>query len=102
LARCRWERALEKRNQLSATHTIDYHPNLGFEQSFANRHLALRAGLDETSLTAGFALKLAPFDLGIAYVNDMAHARVGDLFGINSRSLIVTVSLDYRAFTHNL
>jgi hypothetical protein len=91
---------LEKRNQLSATHSLQYRPNLGFEQSFANPHLAVRFGLDETSATAGFSWKLTPVDLTVAYVNNMAHNRVGDLFGVNSRSLVLTMSLDYRAFIH--
>lgn len=93
---------LQKRNQLADTHTLEYRPNLGFEQSFANPRLALRCGLDETSFTAGFSLKLAPFNLDVAYVNNMAHARVGDLFGVNSRSLVMTFSLDYRALIRRI
>ena len=92
-----------KRSQakrFASTHSLEYRPNLGFEQSFASPRLGLRCGLDETSLTAGFSLKVAPFDLAVAYVNNMAQARVGDVFGLNSRSLVVTFTLDYRALTH--
>ena len=91
---------LQKRNALSATHTIDWQPNVGFEQWLFNRHLAFRFGKDETSLTAGLSWKLAPFDVGIAYVNNMAHARVGNLFGMNSRTLMMTVGLDYMSLLH--
>jgi hypothetical protein len=91
---------LEKRNALSATHSIDWEPNLGFEQWIIDRRLALRFGQDETSLTAGLSLKLAPFDIGVAYVNNMAHNRVGNVFGMNSRSLFMTVTLDYWSLLH--
>jgi hypothetical protein len=76
-------------------------PTIGrFEQALFDRRLALRFGEDETSLTAGFTWKLAPFDLGAAYVNNMAHSRVGNLFGVNSRSLMMTIGLDYHALIH--
>jgi hypothetical protein len=88
---------LEKRNSLSASHSIDWEPNVGFEQWVIDRRLALRFGQDETSLTAGLSWKLAPFDVGVAYVNNMAHSRVGNLFGTNSRSLLMTATLDYRS-----
>jgi len=91
---------LEKWNALSATHSIDWEPNLGFEQWFIDRRLALRFGKDEASLTAGLSWKLAPFDVGLAYVNNMAHNRVGNLFGTNSNSLFATVTLDYGSFLH--
>lgn len=88
---------MEKHNGLAGTHTLTYHPNLGFEQLLPGTNLTLRAGLDETSPTAGFSYKLAPFKLDCVYVRDMAHSRVGDLFGTHSNSLIATFSVDYRA-----
>lgn len=91
---------LEKRNAISATHSIDWEPNLGFEQWFIDRRLALRFGKDEASLTAGLSWKLAPFDFGMAYVSNMAHNRVGDVFGRNSNSLFATVTLDYGYLLH--
>jgi hypothetical protein len=91
---------LEKRNALSATHSIDWEPNLGFEQWFIDRRLALRFGKDEAALTAGLSWKLTPFDFGLAYVNNMAHNRVGDVFGRNSRSLFATLTLDYGSLLH--
>jgi hypothetical protein len=88
---------LHKQNGISQTNTTHTEPNLGFEQAL-NRRLTIRFGKDETSLTSGLSAKLAPFDIGLAYVNNMAHARVGDLFGKNSNSLFLTVALDYRSF----
>ena len=53
-------------------------------------------GVDETSPTAGLSLKLKPFNLDIAYVRNMARARVGELFGDRSNSIIATFSVNYR------
>jgi len=69
---------------------------MGFEQSFLDRRLALRFGLDETSPTAGLSYKFAPFNLDFVYVHNMADARVGNLFGNQSRTFIMTLSYDYR------
>jgi hypothetical protein len=92
---------LEKRNAISATHSVDWEPNLGFEQWFIQRRLALRFGKDEASLTAGLTWKVVPpFDFGIAYVNNMARNRVGEVFGKNSNSLLATVTLDYESLIH--
>jgi hypothetical protein len=88
---------LEKQNDLAGTHTITYHPNLGIEQALWGRRVALRFGLDETSPTAGLSFKYALFSLDLAYVDNMARSRVDNLFGTNSRSLILTFTLDYRA-----
>jgi hypothetical protein len=35
---------------------------------------------------------------GIADVRNMAHARVGDLFGQHSNSAVLTLMLDYRSW----
>lgn len=88
---------LEKHNALAETHTIAYHPNVGFEQAFLDRHVALRFGVDETSPTAGLSLRYAPFSVDLAYVDNMARSRVGNLFGTNSKSFLMTFTLDYRA-----
>ncbi|HEV8261780.1 MAG TPA: hypothetical protein VGQ19_13615 [Burkholderiales bacterium] len=92
---------LEKKNSLAGTHTIAYEPNLGFEQALLNRRLVLRFGRDETSFTTGVSYKFAPFNLDVAYVNNMAQSRVGDLFGTSSRSFIATLNVDYRALMAN-
>ncbi|HEV3191339.1 MAG TPA: hypothetical protein VGY54_12610, partial [Polyangiaceae bacterium] len=88
---------LEKRNTIAGTHTITYEPNVGFEQAFAQRHLTLRVGVDETSPTAGATIRFAPLNVDIAYVRNMARARVGELFGDQSNSVLVTVTVDYEA-----
>jgi hypothetical protein len=90
--------SLEKRNELNATHSSETHPNLGLEQWFLNRRLALRFGLDETSPTAGLTYKVPPFNLDVVYVRNMAKAR-SELFGSESNSVIATLSLDYRSFS---
>jgi len=91
---------LEKRNAVSQTHTIAYEPNIGFEQALVNRRFAVRLGVDETSPTAGFSVKFAPFTVDVAYVRNMARARVGELFGSRSDSLVATFVLDYEALRH--
>jgi hypothetical protein len=88
---------LERRNAIAATHTIFYHPNLGFEQTLLQGRLTPRLGLDETSPTAGFSYLFAPFKLDFAYVNNMAKSRVHGLFGQTSNSFLLTLTIDYRA-----
>jgi hypothetical protein len=85
---------LERWNAIAGTHTVIYHPNLGFEQKLDDR-LTLRFGLDETSPTAGLSYKFAPFKVDVAYIYNMAHARVGDLFGTNSNSILATLTIDF-------
>ncbi len=88
---------LQRQNTLSGTNTTFEAPNLGFEQSFNDNHMALRFGLDESSPGAGFTAKFAAFKLDVAYIHNMARERVGDLFGINSQSLIMTLNFNYQA-----
>jgi hypothetical protein len=85
---------LEKWNAIAGTHSVAYHPNLGFEQKVGDS-FALRVGLDETSPTAGITYRFSLFKLDIAYVRDLAKARVGDLFGTNSNSLLATLTFDF-------
>ncbi|MFI5141296.1 MAG: hypothetical protein ACHQII_02970 [Bacteroidia bacterium] len=84
--------AVTRNNKLNNLNTINYAPNLGFEQNLFKRHLALRAGLDETSPTCGFTLRIKPIVLDVAYVNNLGMARVNNLFGTNSNSLIATLT----------
>jgi hypothetical protein len=86
---------VERRNALAGTHSLVYHPNLGFEQALLRKRLFLRFGLDETSPTAGGSLKLGRFKLDAAYVDNMARSRVGNLFGTHSDSLLATFTVDY-------
>ncbi len=87
---------LEKQNAIAQTHTIAYEPNIGFEQSLLARRVTLRLGVDETSPTAGLSFKFAPCNIDVAYVRNMARARVGELFGARSNSLVATFTLNYR------
>lgn len=86
---------LERHDDINATHSVNYRPNLGFEQQLFDGRLALRGGLDETSPTAGLTFKFAPFRLDVAYVYDMALGRVGNLFGTHSNSVFFALTLDY-------
>jgi hypothetical protein len=86
---------LERRNDLAASHSVAYHPNLGFEQVLLDKRLALRGGLDETSPTAGLSLKFSQCKLDTAYVDNMARSRVGNLFGTGSSSFVMTFTFDY-------
>jgi hypothetical protein len=88
---------LEKRNAIADTHITTHEPNIGFEQVLLARRLTLRLGVDETSPTAGVSVKLPPVNLDIAYVRNMARARVDDLFGARSNSILVTFTVDYDA-----
>jgi hypothetical protein len=88
---------LEKRNAIAGTHTVTYEPNIGFEQALFSRHLTLRCGVDETSPTAGLSVKFAPFNLDVAYVRNIARARVNELFGTESNSILATFTVDYDA-----
>lgn len=85
---------LEKWNAIAGTHTVTYNPNLGFEQKVTDS-FAVRIGLDETSPTAGITYRFSPFKLDIAYVHDMAKARVGDLFGTTSNTILATLTFDF-------
>jgi len=86
-----------KSNKISKTSATITEPNLGFEQVFLHRHLALRTGVDETSYTAGFSVKFQPVSVDVAYVNNIGIARVGDLFGTASNSVIATFVFNYGA-----
>ena len=86
---------LERSRSLDAFYAIAYHPNLGFEQKLPESAATVRMGLDETSPTIGLSYKFTPFNLDVAYVKNMAYARVGDLFGTASNSLVMTLTAHY-------
>ncbi len=88
---------LQRSNAIAGTHTVTYEPNIGFEQALLSRRLTLRFGVDETSPTAGLSVKIPPFNLDVAYVRNMARARQGELFGVESNSILATFTLDYGA-----
>ncbi len=82
-------------NQIYNTSSTATEPNIGFEQNLWQRHFAFRFGLDETSETGGISLRINPVVLDMAYVHDMAIARVGGIFGTTSSSVIVTLLFDF-------
>ena len=86
---------LERHNGLSGVSSKSDHPNIGIEQGFKERTYVVRVGVDETSPTAGFSYNRKPYHFDLAYVHDMALARVGELFGDHSNSVILTFTLDY-------
>ncbi len=92
---------LDKSNSLAGSHSVAYEPNLGFEQALWSRHLTLRFGVDETSPTAGLSLRYLPVNVDIAYVRNMARARVGELFGDHSDSIVATFTIDYQSLTRS-
>ncbi len=82
-------------NELYNTASTATEPNLGFEQNLWHRHFAFRFGLDETSGTGGITLRFNPLVLDVAYVHDLAAARVGNLFGTGSNSILTTLVFDF-------
>jgi hypothetical protein len=82
-------------NQIYNTNSTATEPNIGFEQNLWQHHFACRFGLDETSETGGMTLRFNPLVLDVAYVHDMAIARVGAIFGPTSNSIIATLVFDF-------
>jgi len=92
---------LEKSNALAGSHSVAYEPNVGFEQALWSRLVTLRIGVDETSPTVGLSVRHFPINVDIAYVRNMARARVGELFGDRSDSIVATFTIDYRSLTRS-
>ena len=88
---------LHKINALNGTDVTINAPTYGFEQAFYERRFVVRLGRDEHSSTFGFSVKSPPFNIDVAYVDDMGLDRVGDLFGPKSHSLIMTLTWDYQS-----
>jgi hypothetical protein len=82
-------------NQIYNTSSTATEPNIGFEQNLWQRHFAFRFGLDETSETSGITIRFNPVVFDMAYVHDMAIARVGGIFGPTSNSIIATLLFDF-------
>jgi len=85
-------------NQIAGTKTLTPAPNVGFEQNFWDRRIAVRAGYDESSPTGGISLRFHPIVCDIAYVYNLGMARFGNLFGTRSHSIIATFVFDYGYF----
>jgi hypothetical protein len=89
--------ALDRSNGLEGTTSFDVRPTLGIEQEILSKQFWLRAGLDETTWTAGLSAKVEPFRLDVAYLHNLAAARNGDLFGRTNDSVLITLNFDYLA-----
>jgi hypothetical protein len=85
---------LYRRSGLTGGSKTALHPNLGVEQNLFGRALAIRTGLDETSYGAGITARRRPLQLDVAYVYDLGKARIGDLFGTTSNSILATLTFD--------
>jgi hypothetical protein len=85
---------LYRRNALAGTTTTTLHPNAGVEQTLLGKAVVLRAGVDETSYGGGLTLRRRPLQLDVAYVYDLGRARVGNLFGTTSNSVLATLTFD--------
>src|SRR5581483_8846325 len=86
---------LAKHNGLSGQDTQAVAPNLGIEQTLLEGKLALRAGLDESTLGGGFTVRFSVLKLDVVYLRDLGVARLGTFFGAASDSVIASLSLDY-------
>ena len=86
---------LDRNNSIEHRRITELRPNLGVEQAFWKRAFVVRAGLDETSYTAGVSVKVRPVNLDVAYVYNLGQARVGTLFGTTTHSVLTTLTLDY-------
>lgn len=87
--------ALDRNDGLQKTSLFEIEPNLGVEQAIVPNTFWLRAGLDETTWTAGLSVKSKPFKLDLAAFKDLGEARTKDTFGHKNVSVIATLNFDY-------
>jgi hypothetical protein len=86
---------LDRHDGLQGTSSLDLEPNIGAEQAIVRDVFWLRAGLDESTWTAGLSLKARPFKLDVAVFKDLGAARTNDVFGKSNFSVIATLNFDY-------
>lgn len=87
--------ALDRSNALDATRTFKVAPTVGAEQAIVKKRLWVRAGLDETTWTAGISGAVAPFKLDVALLRDLAAERTGDVFGKSNLGGFATLTVEY-------
>ena len=87
--------ALDRSNTLEHTSSLDIRPTVGAEQALVPKRVWIRAGLDETTWTGGASVAFAPIKIDLAYLENLAAARTGDVFGKQNSSFIVTNNFDY-------
>ncbi len=88
---------LDRSNALEHSSSFQPYPTVGIEQLLWPSHLWLRAGLDETTWTAGFSFGWSPLKLDFAFLYNLAAARIGDVFGKQSASFFFTLNFDLEA-----
>ncbi|HEY1691310.1 MAG TPA: hypothetical protein VGG39_04070 [Polyangiaceae bacterium] len=71
-------------------------PTVGVEQALVRSRVWARAGLDERSATTGLSFHARPIVVDVAYVYDLALARIDDVFGRRDASLLASIRFDYR------
>ena len=86
---------LDRSNDVEGTSSLEPHPTIGLEQTLVQKHVWVRAGLDETTWTTGMSVALPFFKIDLAYLWNLAQARTGDVFGNRNVSLIATINFDY-------
>jgi hypothetical protein len=91
---------LDRSNKVDGTSSLDLGPTIGAEQVLVPKVVWARAGVDETTVSTGMSLKLAPFKLDLAFLYNLGKARIGDIFGKRNTSLIATLSFDYESLVN--
>jgi hypothetical protein len=86
---------LERHNAIDGTSTFEVEPTLGAEQAVIPDALWIRAGRDETTWTGGLSVHVAPFKLDIAYLYDLGAARLNEVFGKHSSSVVGTLTYSW-------
>ncbi|HZR47727.1 MAG TPA: hypothetical protein VFA47_13535 [Candidatus Manganitrophaceae bacterium] len=88
--------ALSRYSGLDRTSFHRVEPTFGVEQAVLPDRFWVRVGRDETTWTGGISVQAAPLKLDLAYVNNLAEIRTGDIFGKKNSGVIGTITLKYR------
>ena len=89
--------ALDRHDALAATSSFKVAPTVGVEQAIVSKRFWLRAGLDETTWTAGASIAARPFKLDVAVLRNLAAERTGDVFGKSNLGAFATLIFDYES-----
>lgn len=87
--------ALDRHNALDATSSFKVAPTIGAEQALLPKRLWVRAGLDETTWTAGVSGAVSPFKLDIAVLRNLGVERTNNVFGKRNVGAFATLTLEY-------
>jgi hypothetical protein len=87
--------ALDRHDGLAQTSSFKVAPTVGVEQAIVSKRFWLRAGLDETTWTAGASVAARPFKLDVAVLRNLAAERTGDVFGKSNLGAFATLIFDY-------